>query len=199
MPSGRHALLSRRALELQRQATFQEQPFNAQTASSSSSSAAFAPPAPSQRALELQQARVQVPQARLQDQARLSSSAESCLPVKQRKRNNERTMTSISNSPFFSDRGGSQTTPREQRTRSSAASQGARKTGQGRRQEKAKGFATALYPADVRTWHRFQCSLLRSSLISIEQILKCRAWGPFLCQLSQSLCHIPAWWSPSSV
>ena len=56
MPSGRHALLSRRALELQRQATFQEQPSNAQTASSSSSSAAFAPPAPSQRALELQQA-----------------------------------------------------------------------------------------------------------------------------------------------
>ena len=58
MPSGRHALLSRRALELQRQATFfQEQPSNAQTASSSSSSADFAPPAPSQRALDLQQNR----------------------------------------------------------------------------------------------------------------------------------------------
>ena len=52
--TGRHALLSRRALELQRQATFQEQFSNAKTASSSSSSAAFAPPAPSQRALDLE-------------------------------------------------------------------------------------------------------------------------------------------------
>ena len=170
MPSGtgRHALLSRRALQLQRQATFQEQPSNSQTASSSSSSAAFAPPAPSQRALNLQQN--QASGSSPSSTAPSSSTAEflsRIVPSSEAKEAQQR-----ANDEFYLETLRSSQTVAEARQRRecnelAAAREAKAQETQAKADARKKRKVSQLpsTQADVRTWHRFQCSLLRSSLI----------------------------------